>query len=222
MTADGRHARWEQHREAQHRRIVDAAIEIIEDGDTSPSLAEVGRRAGLARSVVYRHFSDKASLDKAVADHIIGEVRQEISAALQLRSSLRETIRDAFAAYVAWATLHPALHALQDDAAAADLVRGALDGLAAQVADLYVAGFTAAGADVTEADRLTTTPLAHGLVSGVFAMVGKWVRQGAKVPSPDNLVAITVELVVAMTTTRLAAYGVTLDPDAPLFDLSAD
>lgn len=222
MSDDGRSLRWERHREEQRRRIVDAAVELIESGEPSPSLVDVGRRAGLARSIVYRHFADKAALDRAVADKIIGDVRAELSTALEPHGSLRDMVHDALSAYVAWASLHPALHARRGDVSAEGLVHRALDGLAAQVADLYVAGFGAAGAHVTEADRLTTIPLAHGLVSGVFAMVGTWVQQGAKVPSAENLVAVTVELVVAMTTTRLAAYGVTLDPDAPLFDLFAE
>ncbi|GAB2983462.1 TetR/AcrR family transcriptional regulator [Nocardioides montaniterrae] len=219
--ADGRTARWERHREDQRRRIVDAAVALIERGDPSPSLIDVGREAGLARSVVYRHFTDKAALDEAVAGRIVSELRERLSAGLQLHGSLRDTIRDAFVVYVAWAVEHPALHAMSEDAAATGLVRSALDGLAGQVADLYVAAFTAAGAHVSEADRLTSAHLAFGLVSGVFAMVGKWVQQGARVPSAKNLVAVTVEMVVAMTTTRLAAYGVTLDPDAPLTDLLA-
>lgn len=217
--SDGRAARWERHREEQRRRIVDAAVTLIEQGDGSPSLIDVGRQAGLARSVVYRQFADKAALDDAIATQIIGTLRADLSAGLQLHGSLRDTVRDALEVYVAWAALHPALHVMGEDAAAQGLVRNALDSLAGQVAELFVAGFSAAGAHVTEADRRTTAPLAYGLVSGVFATVSKWIQQGAKVPSAPKLVEVIVEMVIAMTTTRLAAYGLDIDPDAPLADL---
>jgi hypothetical protein len=96
-----------------------------------------------------------------------------------------------------------------------------MDGLADQVAELAIEAFVALGADVTEIDRLTTAPLAHGLVGAVFAAVSQWVRQGAKVPSEDNLVTLICEAVVAILTTRLAAYGITIDPDAPLAEIVA-
>jgi len=216
---DGRAARWERHREEQRRRVVDAAIELIEAGDPSPSLIDVGRKAGLARSVVYRHFADRAELHTAVQTDIVLGLREELSGQIRLHGSLRETVEDALAAYVGWAAAHPALHVVGDDAAVQGIVANVLDHLATQVAELAVTGFSAAGAAVTEADRLTTIPLAYGLVSGIFAVVSKWVQQGAKVPSAANLVALLTEMVLAMTATRAAAYEINLDPDAPLAEL---
>lgn len=216
---DGREARWERHRAEQRRRIVDAAVALIEAGDPSPSLAEVGRSAGLARSVVYRQFVDKAALDEAVHTQVLTELWQDLAARVRLHGSLRDSVEDALRAYVAWAAAHPTLHAMDGEAAVQGILRKALDSIATQVADLFVEAFSAAGADVTPADRLTTAPLAYGLVTGIFAVVSKWVHQGARVPSADGLVAVTSEMVIAMITTRARSYGLTLDPDAPLSDL---
>jgi len=217
--SDGRSARWEQHREEQRRRIIEAAIALVERGDASPSLVDVGREAGLARSVVYRQFADKAALDEAVHTRIVTDLWRDLSAQIRLHGSLRDTIEDALHAYVDWAAAHTAFHAMGEDATTQGIVRKALDSIATQVAELAVSGFSAAGAHVTEADRLTTGPLAYGLVNGIFAVVSKWVQQGARVPSADRLVAVTSEMVLAMVTSRLTAYGVAVEPDAPLEDL---
>jgi AcrR family transcriptional regulator len=218
---DGRTARWERHREEQRGRIVEAAVALIEGGDPSPSLIDVGRRAGLARSVVYRHFADKAELDAAVHTHVVTGLWHDLAAQVRLHGSLRDTVQDALRAYVGWAAAHPALHAMDDEVSMQGVLRKALDSIAAQVAQLSVEAFSAAGAEVTPADRLATGPLAYGLVTGIFATVSRWVHQGARVPSAEGLVTLLADVVIAMVVDRAAAYGVALDPDTPLSTLLA-
>ena len=59
-----------EHREQQRRVILDAARGLLaEDSDQAPSLAEVGRRAGLARTSLYQYFSSREDLlDAVIAD----------------------------------------------------------------------------------------------------------------------------------------------------------
>lgn len=59
-----------EHREQQRRAILAAARGLLaEDSDQAPSLAEVGRRAGLARTSLYQYFSSReALLDAVIAD----------------------------------------------------------------------------------------------------------------------------------------------------------
>lgn len=56
-----------EHRARQRRAILAAAREILaENGTQAPSLAEVGKRTGLARPSVYQYFKSREDLLNAV------------------------------------------------------------------------------------------------------------------------------------------------------------
>jgi AcrR family transcriptional regulator len=58
-----------EHRARQRRAILDAALAHLAEQETAPSLADVGARAGLARSSVYEYFSSRDDLlAEVVAD----------------------------------------------------------------------------------------------------------------------------------------------------------
>lgn len=59
-----------EHREAQTRALIDAAREIFAETGSRPTLAQVGSRAGLARSSVYQYFKSADDLLIAVIDDI--------------------------------------------------------------------------------------------------------------------------------------------------------
>ncbi len=56
--ADGRHRRSM----SSQRRIVQAMLELVAEGNIAPSADEVSDRAGVGRRSVFRHFSDMESL----------------------------------------------------------------------------------------------------------------------------------------------------------------
>lgn len=58
-----------EHRARQRRALLDAARELLAETGEAPSMAAVGRRAGLARSSLYQYFpSTDALLQAVVAD----------------------------------------------------------------------------------------------------------------------------------------------------------
>jgi AcrR family transcriptional regulator len=48
--------------------IVDAVMELIEEGNLSPTADQVAARAGVSRRSVYHHFDDLEDLTRAVSD----------------------------------------------------------------------------------------------------------------------------------------------------------
>ncbi|WP_084129982.1 TetR/AcrR family transcriptional regulator [Demequina sp. NBRC 110055] len=59
-----------EHRAARLQALLDAAIEALhEHPESTPSLADVGQRAGLSRSSVYHYFSSSDALLEAVIAH---------------------------------------------------------------------------------------------------------------------------------------------------------
>jgi AcrR family transcriptional regulator len=60
---DGRHRRSA----TSQRRIVQAMLELVGEGNVSPSADEVSERAGVGRRSVFRHFNDMESLYREMA-----------------------------------------------------------------------------------------------------------------------------------------------------------
>lgn len=213
---DGRTRRWAEHNEAQRRRIVDAAVALYDEGHADPTLKEIGDRAGVSRSVVYRQFRDRDEFDRAVQQRIVEMVFTALTPTFEVVGTPRETLRRAAAAYIGWAAAHPRLHRRADlDMAADGPVQHAIDEVAATIGAQLVMWFGLAGAQVTEADRAATEPLVHGLVGGTFAIVRHWVRLGTEVPDAERLTDLVVEAAWAVIEARARAFGLELDPDIP-------
>lgn len=219
---DGRAVRWQRHNDDRRRRIVAAAIELIEAEGATVSLQAIGERAGLSRSVVYRHFADRRELDAAVQVHVLEQLWAELLPSVELRGSIRTTIERAVSVYVGWAVDHPRLHQLADYDTAADgqgpLQQG-IDMIAARIAEVVVTAFNLAGVEISDADRAASDPLIYGLVGMIFGTVRRWVHLGEKVPDADHMVTLLTESAWALIDLRARAYGLTLDPDLPLEEL---
>lgn len=221
---DGRAVRWKRHNDDRRRRIVAAAIELIEEEGPQVSLQAIGERARLSRSVVYRHFADRHELDAAVQAHILENLWAELLPSVELRGTVRDTIRGAIGVYVGWAVAHPRLHQLADYDTADDgqgpLQQG-IDMIAARISEVVVTAFEFAGADISEADKAASDPLIYGLVGMVFGTVRRWVHLGEKVPDAAHLVTLLTDSTWALIDLRARAYGLALDPDQPIEQLMA-
>lgn len=58
---DGRRARRDRNRDA----VVDAYLDIVNDGHLEPSVAEVAERSGVSHRSVFRYFADREALVQA-------------------------------------------------------------------------------------------------------------------------------------------------------------
>jgi AcrR family transcriptional regulator len=72
---DGRSLRRVRNREA----VLDAAIEIFESGDISPSVDDVADRAGVSNRSVYRYFEHRDHLLRAAVTHAMRRIIPEIT-----------------------------------------------------------------------------------------------------------------------------------------------
>jgi len=70
MSTDGRATRWAQHREDRRRELVSATLRAIRVHGASVALDEIAARAGTSKTVIYRHFGDRAGLYEAVVDAV--------------------------------------------------------------------------------------------------------------------------------------------------------
>lgn len=221
---DGRAVRWQRHNDERRQRIVAAAIELIEAEGTQVSLQSIGERAGLSRSVVYRHFADRRELDVAVQAYVLEGLWAELLPSVELSGTVRQTVERAIGVYVGWAVAHPRLHQLADVDIAADgngpLQQG-IDMIAARIGEVVVVAFQLAGARISPADLATADPLIHGLVGMVFGTVRRWVHLGEQIPSAECMVALLTESVIVLLVTRARGFGLELDADVPIEELVA-
>jgi AcrR family transcriptional regulator len=89
---DGRHRRSAESR----RRIVEAMLEMVREGDISPSADSVAARAGVGRRTVFRLFSDMEGIYR------------------EMQAIMRDKVAPVRALPLAGDTFHARLHALVD------------------------------------------------------------------------------------------------------------
>lgn len=179
---DGRQTRWDDHKSERRRQILAAAIEVVQEAEpgTEVHVQEIAARAGLSRTVVYRHFADRADLDRAVQAEILDQVWDLLLPQLTLDGTVPQIITRVIGTYVDWAVTHPSLHRLADHDTAAQngpLALG-LERLAEQIAGLFLAvvpAWETEGAPPGMAALVD--PLVHGVVGAAFSAVRRWISR---------------------------------------------
>jgi len=71
-----------EHRRLQRKAVLDAARDLLAETGQAPSLAEVGRRAGLARTSVYEYARSREDLLAAVVADVFPDWAQRIRGAI--------------------------------------------------------------------------------------------------------------------------------------------
>lgn len=226
---DGRQARWDQHKEERRQQIIDAAIAVIESHEPGAEIhvQEIAARAGLSRTVIYRHFADRADLDLAVQARIIDDLWQELLPGISLSGTVPEIIERVIGTYVRWAVAHPALHRRADHdiggpaGQAGPLERG-LERIAAQVAQVVGVGLVALGGTVTEEDVEALDPLVYGLVGAVFSSVRRWISRPDRTLSPEMLITLTSQSIWFVIDGHARRFGVAIDPTRPVEEMTGE
>ena len=73
------------------QRILDALVELVEEGELQPTGQQVADRAGVGERTVFRHFEDMETLHAELS----GRLRREVAPLLEGRrpeGSLRERV----------------------------------------------------------------------------------------------------------------------------------
>ena len=100
---DGRATRWERHHATRRTRLVQDAVRAIRAHGPGVGMDEIAAQAGTSKTVLYRHFSDKAGLYAAVVesvhDFILRTLPLDEASTLEPRE-LVITLADAYLAVV--------------------------------------------------------------------------------------------------------------------------
>lgn len=222
---DGRGERWAAHREERRRHILDAAVVVIEREPIGSEIhvRQIAEEAGLGRAVLYRHFTDRSDLDRAVQKRILEMLMDELVPHFELSGTIRDIIERIVHAYVDWAAAHPALHRIgaaesQDAERLGDVIQ-VTEQIGGLIAVLVSSGASLLAVDLSEDDQQILDPLVFGIVGQAVGTVRFWLTREVQQPSASVLAAYLARSVWFQISGHARDRGVELDPDLSLDEL---
>lgn len=97
---DGRRVRWQAHREARRKALIDAAVRAVRRHGSGAGMDLIAAEAGTSKPVVYRYFADKADLYLAVGQRVAGGLVDRITAAVNGQPDGRAMVAAGVDAYL--------------------------------------------------------------------------------------------------------------------------
>ncbi len=217
---DGRRVRWEGHKAERRATILDAALAVLErePPGTDLHVQQIAEEAGVGRTVIYRHFSDKADLDHALRAHVLAHLGARVLPEVSLTGSVEQVIRRIVGAYVGWAAEHPSLHLVAERAAMnpAGELDDTVDDIGSGVATLIRLGAAAYDVTLSPVEEAALEPLALGLVGAVHAAVHQWLLRDPRTPSEAEITDVLSRSIWYLVEGHLREHGLAVDPTTPI------
>lgn len=220
---DGRQVRWREHNQQRRQAIVDAAVAVLErqaPGD-EVQVQAVADEAGLSRTVIYRHFEDRADLDRAVQRSICEAIGLELLGALVVEARPDEIVANVVSRFVHWTVEHPSLFWFADRDLAEwgpSPIAEAMEQIAVGVEDIMSTVVAALGAELSPKDVAGLDPWVFAMIGGVFAGVRRWLARPERDPSVEDFIAMMGEVIWLQINGMALSRGISL-PDLPIIDL---
>jgi AcrR family transcriptional regulator len=178
---DRRSTRWDAHRTARRAELVEAALAAIRERGAGAGMDDVAASAGTSKTVVYRHFTDRADLHAAVCARVADSIVTHVRAAVDAAAGSRQMATAAIGEYLRLVEADPEVYrfVVHRPLLDRDLVRGGADPvgdlisrIGAEAAVVIAAHLAAHGRDATAA-----APWGHGLVGLVHAATDNWLAR---------------------------------------------
>jgi AcrR family transcriptional regulator len=174
---DRRDSRWDEHRRARRQQLVEAAVAAVARHGAGVGMDEIAAEAGTSKTVVYRHFADRAELYVAVCNRVASQLLPKLRAAMESSSHPREMVAAAIDAYLAFLEADPELYRFVvhqqtlGRPAGSDPVDSLSDLVGEQVSAAISVALQQAGHDTAAA-----APWGHGVVGLVRSAADWWLR----------------------------------------------
>ena len=204
---DGRDTRWAEHRVSRRAELVEAALRAVRRHGAGVGMDEIAAEAGTSKTVLYRHFGDRAGLYRAVVasvDRLIGrDLEQAIASTTPSDELLHDPARVVLAAvdaYLALVERDPEVyrfvvaHPLLDKPIGDDPVTGLTARIGDELADLLARGLTASGRSAASAGVL-----AYGVVGLVRAAADHWLTAPDALPRSELAAQLTALVAGGLT-----------------------
>ncbi|MDC5695727.1 TetR/AcrR family transcriptional regulator [Intrasporangium calvum] len=191
---DGRSVRWERHREERRASLVDATIRAIRRHGATVGMDDIAAEAGTSKTVIYRHFEDRAGLYRAVAQRVEARVVGGIARALEQSTGVgkdpRELISSTVNAYLELVESDSELYRFVVNRPIVDrpLTDDPVGELVSHVTDqlTHLLEGRLGGSDGRPFDPATTRVWAVALVGSVQAVGDDWLAAPARPGRPTR------------------------------------
>ncbi|MEV0245190.1 TetR/AcrR family transcriptional regulator [Nocardia sp. NPDC050712] len=222
---EGSGGRWGEHNAERRRAVMDALVELIEESEpgTEISLQDIADRAGLKRSVIYRHFADRKDLDAQTREYLVESYIGTLMPTLDPEDSVRETVYRAVHTYVTLVAAHPRLHRWVEqgpgshDPSGVIVVAGTKEAVAQRISAL----FTPAAALFGQADPAIDVA-AFAVVSTVDGAVTRWLRTRPGGWDAAQVSRALTDSLVMVLEGHARNRGIPVDADVPIGELLAE
>ena len=173
-TRDRRDSRWDEHRRARRAQLVDAAVTAVGRHGAGVGMDEIAAEAGTSKTVVYRHFADRAELHVAVCNRVASQLLPKLRSAIESTPQPRQMVAAAIETYLAFLEADPELyrfvvHPPGMDRAGPDPIGSLSDLVGEQAAAAVSVALQQAGRDPAAAK-----PWGHGVVGMVRSAADWW------------------------------------------------
>lgn len=184
-STDGRHTRWDEHRITRKRELIEHALRAIRKHGAAVGMEEIAAQAGTSKTVIYRHFGDRAGLYAAVVANVHDYIHSGLEAALQLSDpgDLPLLAHDLADAYLSLVERDPEIYRFvlspptAEAAARVDPYGGLLEIMGDHISQAIANHLVAHGQPSTPANTW-----GNGLVGFIRAVADNWVATGQTKP----------------------------------------
>ncbi|GAA2785469.1 TetR/AcrR family transcriptional regulator [Saccharopolyspora taberi] len=213
---DGRAARWAGQHERRRREFVDAALRAIAEHGPEVSTEQIAEQAGVARTRLYKHFTDTPDLQAAISERTVELITAELLPALDPQRTPVQMVRGVISAHIGWLVEHDNLfryltrYAVSSRSGGRDAFTDTKSAIAGHLTLMFEHYLGAFGMDTRVAEMS-----AFGVVGLVESSTSRWVEHPGGMDR-EELADLLTGWVWRLIDDVLRSGGVELDPHEPL------
>ena len=176
-TRDRRDSRWDEHRRERREQLVQATLAAVGKHGAGVGMDEIAAEAGTSKTVVYRHFADRAELYVAVCSRVASQLLPKLRGAIETSSPHpRDMVAAAIDTYLAFIEGDPELYRFVVHQQALDRpTSDPLDSLSVLIGEQAAAAISVALHQAGR-DPAAAAPWGHGVVGLVRSAADWWLR----------------------------------------------
>ncbi|OAT69979.1 TetR family transcriptional regulator [Mycobacteroides immunogenum] len=208
-------SRWSGQRERRRAEFVDAALVAIAEHGPQTSTEQIAVHLGVTRTKLYRHFTDAADLQRAVAQRASDMLIADLAPLWEPHGSMAQIIDAGVGAHARFLVGHRNLYrylahcSLAENSEAPDAITDIKLSVGTHLGQVFALYLDAFGAGV-ESDIL-----AMGIVGMVETATSHWLDHPGTT-SQERLIADQVRWIWLLVDDTLRAEGIYVDPHEPL------
>lgn len=179
---DGRATRWANHNATRRRELVEATLRAIRRHGHGVGMDDVAAHAGTSKTVIYRHFGDRAGLYAAVVESVQEFILGNLTGPLAAELPPHELVTSLADAYLAVVEADGEIYRFVANRPgdSPDPVLGITNRIGDEVSVAFRRWLAAEGLDTQAANTW-----GHGAVGFIWAVADRWILTDLRRPRAD-------------------------------------